>query len=76
MTRAANFAAYTVYARYALLILATKMTQGGWLPPAVATEIAADPALVELVAGLLVGASAVVWYWASTAHKVLKDALN
>ncbi|AWY09478.1 glycoside hydrolase family 19 chitinase domain [Ruegeria phage vB_RpoS-V16] len=71
-----KLAAYTVYARYALLILATKLASGGWLPPAVANEIAADPALVELVAGLMLGAATVAWYWASEAHKALKSALD
>lgn len=71
-----KMAAYTVYARYALLILATKLAHGGWLPPAIANEIAADPALIELVAGLLLGAGTVAWYWASAAHKALKNALD
>ncbi len=69
-------AAYTVYARYALLILAAKMTDGGWLPATVASEVAADPALIEVVAGLMVGAGALTWYWGSTAYHALRKALG
>ncbi len=58
-------------ARYALLVLGTKLTAGGWLPEPVAREIMADPAVVELVTGLAVAAGAVVWFGFSHVKKLI-----
>lgn len=66
-----KLAAYTFLARYALIILATRMASGGWLPPGLADDMAADPAVIETVSGLLVGAGALVWYYWSAAREAV-----
>lgn len=71
-----KIAAYTPFARYALIILATKLVSGGWLPPEIAREIAYDPALVELLAGLMVYIGTGVWYYVSTAKRALDEAIG
>lgn len=67
---------YTVLAptmaRYALLVLGTKLTAGGWLPAPIAREIAADPALLELGTGLVVGGIALVWFAYSKAKSAIQ----
>ncbi len=71
-----KLAAYTFLARYALIILATKMVAGNWLPAEIAHEIAADPTMIEMVAGFMVGASALGWYYWSAARKAVWYFLN
>ena len=59
-------------ARYALLILGTKLTAGGWLPAPIAAEIMADPAIVEVATGVAVGAVALVWFAYSKAKAAIQ----
>lgn len=58
-------------ARYVLLVLGTKLTAGGWLPEALAREIAADPALLEVATGVFVAGGAVVWFAYSKAKSAI-----
>ena len=62
------------FARYALLILGTKLTEGGWLPAGVADELVADPAIIEMFAGLGIAAVGLVWFLFSTAKKAIQNA--
>lgn len=71
-----NIHTLTPFVRYALIVLATYLARGGWLPPHVGDEIANDPAVVELVTGLIVGAGTIAWYLWSKSRKALRDALN
>lgn len=63
----------TVFVRIGLYMVAGALVQGGWLPSWAQTELVA-PAFVEAVTGLLVGAVAMGWYWASQARKALLGA--
>lgn len=58
-------------ARYALLILGTKLTAGGWLPPAIAQQIANDPAILEMATGVAIAGGAVVWFCFSKAKAAI-----
>jgi hypothetical protein len=63
-------------ARYALLVVGTKLASGGWLPPSVSNAMVNDPAVIEMATGLIVGASALVWFAyskAKTAIKMISD---
>jgi hypothetical protein len=59
-------------ARYALIVVGTKLSEGGWLPAPLAAEIAADPAMVEFVTGAAVAAGALVWFAYSKARAAIR----
>lgn len=68
MTKAEKFNLMVpTLARYALMILAAKLSSGGWLPHGVSSALAADPALLEMASSLLIGAGTVYWYMRSKA---------
>lgn len=67
-----NVGEYTFLVRYGLIVGATKIAEGGWLPKDLAREIAIDPATIELTTGLAVGGATVFWYWGSRARKALR----
>ncbi len=69
-----DIAQYTPYARYLLLILSANLVRGGVLPVEVAQMIAADPIIIEQLAGALVGIGTLVWYQWSQARLALKSA--
>lgn len=62
----------TVFVRISLYMLAGRLVAGGWLPAEAANYITYDPAFIEAVTGLLVGAVALFWYWLSQARKALR----
>ena len=64
----------TPFVRYALLIIAGMAVRGGWMPEAIATQMATDPALIEAVTGLLIGTGTTVWYLLSRSRKALTGA--
>ncbi|MDD9726152.1 hypothetical protein PVV74_11855 [Roseovarius sp. SK2] len=66
----------TPFIRYALLIIAGMAARGGWLDPVLADEIARDPYIIEAVAGAVLGALTLLWYWYSTSRKALKEAMG
>jgi len=68
-----NIARYTPFARYALIILATKMVSGGFLPDTMVNILATDPVLVEFIAGLLLYGGTGIWYYWSAAKKALDE---
>lgn len=61
-----------VFVRISLYMLAGRMVAGGWLPAEAVDFIGQDPAFVEAITGLLVGAGALIWYWLSQARAALK----
>ena len=63
-----------VLVRIGLFILAGRGVAGGWLPDDVAAQLT-DPAVVELVAGALLGLVSLIWYWQSRARKALRGVL-
>ncbi|MFU1607330.1 hypothetical protein ACM25O_13175 [Sulfitobacter pontiacus] len=67
---------YTVLAptlaRYALLVIGTKLTEGGWLPEPLARAMATDPALIEVATGVAVAAGALAWFAVSKAKSAIQ----
>lgn len=61
----------TPFVRYLLLFLAGMVQQGGMIPPDLAKAMAHDPAVVDLVASLLIAGGALAWYLWSTSRKAL-----
>lgn len=66
----------TPFIRYALLIIAGRVSSGGWLDPALANEIATDPFIIEFVTGAIIGVLTLLWYLYSTSRKALKEAVG
>jgi hypothetical protein len=66
-----KLSAYTPYARYALIILGTLLTNGGFLPVGMADTLGTDPVLVEMMAGVLCYVVTLVWYNYSKARAAL-----
>lgn len=64
---------YTVYARYALLILAGYLASADVIPHSIADTLALDPEVIELVASAIAALTALVWYHLSAAKKAIKE---
>lgn len=62
-----------VFVRIALYAVSGRMTAGGWLPADVAAMFT-EPAAVEAVTGVLIGAVTLVWYRLSKARAALVGA--
>lgn len=66
----------TPFIRYGLMLLAMAAVRGGWLPEETANEIASDPAVIELVAGIVIWAGTFLWYLYSKSRKALVEAIK
>lgn len=64
-----------VYVRIALYMVAGRLVAGGWLPPELVPEFV-SPVVVEMVAGALIAAGTVVWYWFSRARAALIEVVR
>lgn len=60
-------------ARYLLLILATRIASGGFLPPEVAQAMATDPVLLEAVTSTLTYLFTLAWFLRSKAAQAIGD---
>lgn len=67
---------YTVYARYALLILAGYLASADVIPRNIADALALDPEVIELLASGFAALAALIWYHYSAAKKALKEWIN
>jgi hypothetical protein len=71
-----KIAAVAPFARYALIAIGAKVSSGGILPEGLVNEIAADPLMVEMVAGGVIILGTVLWYRFSAAYAVLRSAVK
>ena len=67
-----NISSFTPFIRYALIALSSHLVSSGWMGAEDADAIANDPAVLELVVGLLTGAATLLWYLYSRSRAALK----
>lgn len=71
-----NIHSLTPFIRYALIALSSHLVSRGWMGAEDANSLANDPAVIELVVGLVMGAGTLAWYLYSRSRAALKSWLQ